>query len=151
MHSDAATVEEYLESLPEDRRAEMQAVLDIVRPHLPEGVEERMDFGMITWSVPLEILPDTYNGKPLMYGGLASQKHKISLYLMSLYAGAPISEEEFRERWNGAKKLDMGKSCVRFKSVADIDVPLITETLSGVTMEEYVEKYNSIRTERRKR
>jgi len=151
MQSDADTVVEYLNSLPEDRRAEMQAALDIVRPHLPEGIEERMDFGMITWPVPLAILPNTYNGKPLMYGGLASQKHKISLYLMSLYAGAPISEEEFRERWAGAKRLDMGKSCVRFKSVSDIDVPLITETLSGVTLEEYVENYNRVRTQRRKR
>ena len=151
MQSDAATVEEYLDSLPEDRREEMQAVLDIVRPHLPEGVVEAMEYGMITWAVPLEVLPNTYNGKPLMYGGLASQKHKISLYLMSLYAEAPISEAEFRARWAGAKRLDMGKSCVRFKSVADIDVPLITEALSGVTLDEYVERYNSIRTGATKR
>lgn len=151
MHSDAATVDEYLESLDEPRRGEMQRVLDAVRPHLPAGIDEAMDFGMITWSVPLSVQPDTYNGKPLMFAALASQKQYISLYLMSLYSGTPVDEESFRERWDGAKRLNMGKSCVRFRSVDDIDVPLIQEVLDAASVESFVEAYNNVMDRRRRK
>lgn len=129
MHSDAATVTDYVLSLSEPRRSEIERTLDIVRPALPDGLAETMDYGMITWSVPLAIEPDTYNGKPLMYCSLASQKKSISLYLMTIYAGVPMTEEAFRTRWAGAKRLNMGRSCVRFTTVDDIDVPLIGEAL----------------------
>lgn len=142
MHSDAVSVEEYLDDLAERRRTQVQLTLDAVRPHLPEGLEEAMDFGMITWAVPLTVVPETYNGKPLMFGGLASQKNHISLYLMPLYAGVPISEEEFRSRWSGRKRLNMGKSCVRFKDIDDIDVPLIQQVLDATTLQDFIDAYH---------
>lgn len=149
MHSDASTVTDYVLSLDEPRRSEVERTLDIVRPALPEGLVEAMDYGMITWSVPLATQPDTYNGKPLMFGGLASQKSAISLYLTTLYVGVPIGEEEFRSRWAGAKKLNMGRSCLRYKSVDDLDVELIVETLQGATLDDVIAAYDRVRVERR--
>lgn len=151
MHSDAGTVDEYLASLEPHRREQMQRTLDAVRPHLPAGLDEAMDFGMITWSVPLSVKPDTYNGKPLMFAALASQKRHISLYLTNLYAGSPIDEDEFRARWAGAKRLDMGKSCVRFRSLDDVDVPLIQQVLEGVTVEQFVQRYEQVKGQRQSR
>lgn len=143
VHSDATTVEQYLAGLDPDRRIEMQRTLDAVRGSLPDGLEEAMDYGMITWSVPLSVKPDTYNGKPLMFAALASQKRHISLYLMPLYAGTPLAEGEFRERWAGAKRPNMGKSCVRYRSVDEIDLPLIEEVVGGVSVDEFVRHYEA--------
>lgn len=149
MHSDATTVGEYLDSLEEARRIQVQRTLDFVRPALPDGLDESMEYGMITWSIPLATAPDTYNGKPLTYAALASQKNHVSLYLMTLYAGVPITEEEFRERWSGRKKLSMGRSCVRFTSVDDLDIPLIELTLA-TGLATFVDAYNEVRVQRRR-
>lgn len=149
MQSDAVTVAEYVESLPSDRAAEVTRLLGELRPVMPDGLSEEMGFGMINWVVPLERAPDTYNGKPLVYAALASQKRHLSLYLMSMYGGGPIGEDEFRARWNGSKKLNMGKSCVRFTSVDDIDLDLIKEVLAGVSVDDYVADYERARAERR--
>lgn len=148
VHSEAQTVQGYLDSLAEPRRTQIQRTLDIVRPALPDGLSESMEYGMITWSVPLQTVADTYNGKPLMFGALASQKNHISLYLMSLYAGVPLSEEEFRARWAGPKKLRMGRSCVRYTSVDELDVPLVVEAL-GTPVATFVRAYNEARVQRR--
>ncbi len=148
MHSDAATVDEYLQSLPADRREQVELLLDSIRPAMPEGLHEEMGFGMINWVVPLDVEPDTYNGKPLMFAALASQKRHLSLYLMPLYSGATIDEDEFRDRWQGAKKLNMGRSCVRFSKVSDIDLDLILESIRGVSMAEFVDHYRSVRARR---
>lgn len=148
MHSDAATVTDYVLSLPEPRRSEIERTLEIVRPALPEGLAESMDYGMITWSVPLTVEPDTYNGKPLMFGALASQKNTISLYLMTIYTGMPMTEDEFRMRWAGPKKLNMGRSCVRYKAVDDLDVPLIVESLQ-VPVQMFIAAVNESRHTRR--
>ena len=148
MHSDAATVTDYVLSLPEPRRSEIERTLEIVRPAPPEGLAESMDYGMITWSVPLTVEPDTYNGKPLMFGALASQKNTISLYLMTIYTGMPMTEDEFRMRWAGPKKLNMGRSCVRYKAVDDLDVPLIVESLQ-VPVQTFIAAVNESRQTRR--
>lgn len=148
MHSDAQTVAAYLDSLEPARREEIERTLQFVREALPEGLEESMDYGMISWSIPLSTKPDTYNGKPLSFAALASQKQNISLYVMPLYAQVPFSEEEFRSRWAGAKKLNMGRSCVRYKSVDDIDVPLIEQALD-VSLPEFIEAYDAVRVGRR--
>lgn len=148
MHSDATTVDEYLESLPAARRVQIEALLDSIRPALPDGLAEEMGFGMINWVVPLDVEPDTYNGKPLMFAALASQSRYISLYLMSVYSGATIDEEQFRSRWKGAKKLNMGRSCVRFGKVDDIDLELILESIRGVSVDEFVTHCRAQRTQR---
>jgi Domain of unknown function (DU1801) len=123
MRSDAATVEEYLEELPPDRREAIVAVRDIVNAHLPDGFEEGMQFGMISWHVPVARYPDTYNGQGLGIAALASQKNHVALYLMGIY-----SDEDdaawFKQEWRATgQRLDMGKSCVRFRHQDDIPSP----------------------------
>lgn len=145
--SDASSVAEYLDGLPVNRREQVELLLDAIRPALPEGLEEEMGFGMINWVVPLAVEPNTYNGKPLMFAALASQKRYISLYLMTVYAGSKIDEEQFRARWQGGKKLNMGRSCVRFTKVEDLDLPLILESIRAVSMDDFVSNYRAARGE----
>ena len=86
MRSDAKTVDEYLRSLPDDRRHAIEQVRQVILTNLPNGYAEAMNWGMISYEVPLEVQPDTYNGQPLMYAALASQKHHMALYLTSVYS-----------------------------------------------------------------
>ncbi|WHT21252.1 DUF1801 domain-containing protein [Crossiella sp. CA-258035] len=142
MQSSANTVEDYLAELPPDRRETVAAVREVVLANLPEGYEEGMDFGMICWHVPLSRYPDTYNGHPLGYVALASQKQYLSLYLMGAYADG----DDFRARYEATgKKLNMGKSCVRFKKLADLPLELIGEVVAEVTPEQYIEIYEKAR------
>ena len=118
--SAAGTVTEYLEQLPPERRAVVAAVRDVVNAHLPSGYVETMAYGMIGWGIPLSRYPDTYNGQPLSFAGLAAQKHHYALYLNCVYAD-PASEQSLREAYARAgKRLDMGKSCLRFKRLDDL-------------------------------
>src|SRR5688572_17403916 len=94
--SSARTVDEYIASLPDDRREAVEAVRAVVRDNLPAGYREGMQFGMIAWYVPLERFPDTYNGQPLGLAGLASQKNYMSLYLNTVY-GDQATERWFRD------------------------------------------------------
>src|SRR5688572_15795635 len=116
----AKTVSEYLAALPEDRRAVVSKLRSFVKTHLPKGYREQIGWGAITYAVPLKVLPDTYNGEPLCYAAIAAQKNYYSLYLMSAY-GDPKQTKwmagEFRKR---GKKLDMGKSCLRCKSLDEV-------------------------------
>jgi Domain of unknown function (DU1801) len=138
MQSDAATVDMYLDELPPDRAQLVAEVRALVLEALPEGYEEAMAFGMITWSVPLTVYPDTYNKQPLVYAALASQKNYVSLYLMCAYMGAGIGEDEIRARWAGGKPLNMGKSCVRFKAIGDLDQPLLREVIGQHSVDDFV-------------
>jgi hypothetical protein len=90
--------------------------------------------------VPLSVYPDTYNKQPLAYASLASQKQYVSLYLMCAYAsaGAGLGEDEIRARWAGGKPLNMGKSCVRFKALGDLDLPLLRQVLGQYPVAEFV-------------
>lgn len=143
--SDAQTVTEYLASLPDDRRAAVEAVRDVVRANLPAGYEEGMQFGMISWYVPLERFPDTYNGQPLGLAALASQKRHLSLYLNSVY-GDPETERWFRSRYaDSGKRLDMGKSCVRFREVDDLALDVIGETIARADLDGFLQRYQAVR------
>jgi hypothetical protein len=131
MRSDAATVEQYLAELDDERRAEVELVYRTVRDAMPAGYTESMAWGMITWSVPLDRYPDTYNGQPLCYVSLAAQKRHNALYLMGLYADSGEAKE-FRDRWTeDGRRLDMGKSCLRFKRADDLRLDLIAETVAA--------------------
>jgi hypothetical protein len=145
MQSDATTVEEYLDSLPEDRRTSLAKVRSVIRENLPGGYEEGMQYGMIGYYIPLSRYPDTYNGQPLSYACLANQKHYMSLYLNGVYADG--SEEGwFRKAYEKTgKRLDMGKSCVRFKRVDDLPLDLIGEAISRVAPDEYIRLYERSR------
>ena len=143
--STAKTADEYIASLPEDRRAAVATVRDVVRDNLPDGYEEQMQYGMISWYVPVARFPDTYNGRPLALAGLASQKNYISLYLNSVY-GDPATEAWFKDQYAATgKKLHMGKSCLRFKRVDDIPLDLIGETIARADLDGYLEHYEEAR------
>jgi hypothetical protein len=141
----ATTPEAYLASLPEDRRAAITLVRDTINAHLPPGFVEGMSHGMLGWAVPLDRFDDTYNGEPLGLAALASQKGHMSLYLNNVY-GDPDTERWFRERWAATgRKLDMGKSCVRFRSVDDLPLDVIGEVIGRTDVDTYVERYREVR------
>lgn len=142
--SAARTPEEYLAELPDDRRAVMEEVRAVINANLPEGYREGMAYGMIGWHVPLETFGDTYNGQPIGLAGLASQKRSISLYLNSVYSD-PATEAWFRERWaETGKKLDMGKSCVRFRRLDDVPLDLIGETIARADLEGFLARHGAV-------
>ena len=145
MASDARTPDEYIASLPEGRRETVAAVRDVVRRNLPDGFEEGMQYGMIGWYVPLERFPDTYNGQPLGLAGLASNKNSISLHLNAVY-GDPKTEAWFRRRFEeSGKRLDMGKSCVRFKRLDELPLDVIGETVARVDLDSFLAHYSEAR------
>ena len=141
--SKAATPEAYIAELPPERRELVARIRDIVNANLPDGYVERMSWGMIGWELPLERYPDTYNGQPLVYAGLAAQKNHTALYLNCVYA----SEERTRrmtEAWAAAgKKLDMGKSCLRFKRADQLAEDVLAETIGSVPVEVFVAEYEA--------
>ena len=143
--STARTPAEYIAALPDDRRESVAAVVDVVRANLPDGYEEGMAYGMIGWWVPLARFPDTYNGEPLGLAGIASQKDYISLYLLTVYSD-PETETWFKERYAASgKKLNMGKSCVRFRHLEDLPLEVIGETIARQSVDEMVARYSEYR------
>jgi hypothetical protein len=136
--SRANTVEAYLKELPEERSRDIERLRRVIREHLPRGFEETMQYGMIAYVVPSSRYPDTYNGQPLALVALASQKNHLSLYLSGVYGS-----EELREWFEAAfrqtgKKLDMGKSCVRFKRTDDLPLEVIGQAVSRVSVDAFI-------------
>jgi hypothetical protein len=145
VQSKARTVEEYLASLPPDRREAISAVRRVILKNLPKGYEEAMNWGMICYEIPLKRYPNTYNGQPLGIAGLASQKQYMSLYLMSVY-GDKATEAWFREEFRKAgKKLDMGKACVRFKKLEDLPLEVIGQVIARAPVEALIAAYERSR------
>ena len=143
--SAAKTVEEYLNELPADRREAITATRNVILEHLPEGYDETMQYGMISYVIPLERYPITYNRLPLAYASLASQKNYMSLYLMNVY-GDTETEQWFTERYKASgRKLNMGKSCVRFKTLEDLPLDLIGEVIARTTVVDFIERYEVAR------
>ena len=144
------TPDEYIASLPEGRRAHVAAVRDVVMANLPEGFEEGIQYGAIGWYVPLERFPETYNGEPLCLAALANRKDYIALYLNNVY-GNTDTEQWFKERFaSSGKRLNMGKSCVRFKRSDDLPLDVIGETIARTDLERYLEHYIEARGSSRK-
>jgi hypothetical protein len=130
--SPAPTVAAYLASLAPDRRAALTAVRAVIRKNLPRGFAEGMLYGMIGYFIPLADYPDTYNGQPLCIAGLASQKRHMAVYLMGVY-GDPATARWFAgEYGKSGKKLDMGKSCLRFRSIDDVALDVVGKTIARV-------------------
>jgi hypothetical protein len=144
MQSNAATAAEYLAGLPADRRAAIEAVRQAILANLPAGYEEAMNYGMITYQVPLARYPDTYNGRPLAYAALASQKNYMAVYLMAIYG-----DDEARQRFETAyratgKRYDVGKSCVRFKKLDDLPLALIGECIALLGVDQFVARVEKV-------
>ena len=139
MQSKANTVKQYLNELPNDRKKAISIVRQTILGNLPEGYDEVMNWGMITYEVPLETYPNTYNGKPLMYSALASQKNHMSVYLMGCYMSPDIRNKFENAYKKSGKKFDAGKSCIRFKKVDDLPLKLIGETIASMSLEEFIE------------
>ena len=149
MQSNAPSVQAYLSSLPEDRRAAISAVRKVILDNLDGSYEEGIQYGMIGYYVPHRLYPKGYHcdpKQPLPFAALASQKNYMSLYLMSVYGGStedsPANRQGqwFREAWaKSGKKLDMGKSCIRFKKVEDLALEVIGETIKRMPASKFIE------------
>lgn len=147
MQSKAQTVREYLASLPEDRRKVVEAVRKVIRKNLDRDYEEGMQYGMIGYFVPHRVYPAGYHcdpKQPLPFVCLASQKNHLSLYMMCLY----FDGEEagwFRQAWVATgKKLDMGKSCIRFKRAEDLALDVIGQAIRRAPARKYIEFYERV-------
>ena len=142
-----ATPEDYIAALPDDRADQISRLRQLVLQHLPDGYVEQIDFGMIAYVIPLATYPNTYNGHPLMYIALASQKRHMSLHLMNVYG------DEESQRWfaNGfaaaGKKLDMGKSCVRFRKLDDLPLDIIAQAIARTPTAEFITAYEASRAQ----
>lgn len=145
VQSKETTVAGYLKSLPPERREVIAAVRKDILATLPKGYVETMDWGMISYQIPLKTYADTYNGKPLMYMALAAQKNNYAFYTTCGYSDPKIAawiQAEFRK---AGKRLDMGKSCIRFRKLEDLP-PGLVRTLSGkFSVAAFLEQYEKTR------
>ncbi|HKX85442.1 MAG TPA: DUF1801 domain-containing protein [Flavobacterium sp.] len=147
MQSKATTVSDYLEEIPEDRKIGFNRLRDVILQNLPKGFEECMGYGMMGYSVPHSIYPDGYHCDPKMplpFAGMASQKNFIAFYHMGIYADAELLSwftSEFPKY--SKKKLDMGKSCIRFKKPDDIPFELIGELMQKITVQDWIATYEA--------
>lgn len=146
--SAATSVDQYLAELPSERRGVIAAMRDLVLRHLPAGYSEVMNWGMISYELPLERYPDTYNGQPLSYAGLAAQKNHFALYL-NCVQGDGGREAELRAAFAAAgKKLDMGRSCVRFRRVEDLELDALGRAIASTPPESLIAEYEAARAGR---
>ena len=150
MRSDATTVAAYLAALPEDRRKAIETVRKTIRKNLPKGYVEGISFGMIGYYVPLDVCPDTYNRQPLLYAALGAQKNYNSVYLMAIYMDGPARRKFETDFKASGKRLDAGKSCVRFKTADDLPLDVIGEAIASLPLAEYVRRAKAIHAGKRK-
>ena len=138
-------IEAYLEKLPGERRKVVETLRALVKKNLPKGYVESFEYGYPSYVIPLEKYPDTYNGKPLCYVSIAAQKHHYAVYLMCVYQDAGLRkklEDAFRK---AGKKLDLGKSCLRFKKLEDVHLPAIAAAIAAVPPAKYIAAYEKIK------
>ena len=141
--SKAATPEDYIAELPPERRELVARLRDLVNANLPDGYVERMSWGMIGWEVPLELYPDTYNGQPLVYAALAAQKNHTALYLNCVYA-SEARTRRLKEAWAAAgKRLDMGKSCLRFQRADQVAEDVLADTIRSIPVDSFIADYEA--------
>jgi uncharacterized protein YdhG (YjbR/CyaY superfamily) len=147
----SSTVDDYVASLPPDRRDAIATVRKVVKQNLPAGFEEGVQFRMISWYVPLAKYPDTYNGQPLMLASLAAQKGYNAIYLLSVY-GDPALQKWFVDAYKrSGKKLDMGKSCVRFKTLEDLPLDVVGEAIAKVSYDDFIAQYEKVKPPKAKK
>ena len=147
-----ATVASYLASLSPEQRAVIDAARAFVHKHLPKGYTEFMNWGVINWGIPLEEFSNTHNGQPLCYVGLGAKKSYNSLYLMGTFDSStgeytsPFSEKLLVDAFKKAgKRLDMGKCCLHFKKLDDLELTSVAQVIAMSTPKEYLAYYKRMR------
>lgn len=147
MKYEASTPEEYIAQVPEERKEVLEKLRETIKQNLPDGFQEGIQYGMIGYFVPLSVYPDGYHctpNEPLPFMSFASQKNSINLYHSGIYAIPKIHDWFVNEYPKHSKrKLDMGKSCIRFKKIDEIPFDLIAELCSKITVEEWIDVYET--------
>lgn len=147
----ALTVSQWLASVPAERKDAINAVRDAVNAHLPHGYEETVDWGMLAWVVPLSTFPDTHNGRPLMLAALGAHTKRMTIYLMSVYGDSRIRAEFETAYKKAGKKLDIGGSCVHFRTLDDLPLDVVGNAIARVAVDKYVERYRQSRMKRKRK
>jgi hypothetical protein len=143
--STSTSVDQFLAELPADRRHEVERVRAVVKKNLPPGYEEVVSAKMLVYQVPLARYPDTYNGQPLWYVALASQKSYLSLHLLRIYMD-DLQTQRLKDAFKAAgKKLNLGKACIRFKSADDLALDAVGEVVASTPADRWVEIAESAR------
>lgn len=137
--SKAKTVTEYLESLSEEQLGIIAPVHRMLLGKLPKGVVEVMNWGMICYQIPFTLVPKTYNGQPLMFAALAAQKNYCSLYMMSVYQNQKLLADLQAGFEKAGKKLNMGKSCLRFKKLEDLHLPTLAKVIQKQSLKKFID------------
>ncbi len=146
-----ATVVAYLASLSPEKRAVIEEARAFVHKHLPKGYAEFMNWGVINWGIPLDEFSNTHNGQPLIYVGLGAQKNYNSLYLMGVYSldgkyTPPFSEKLLVDAFKKAgKRLDMGKCCLHFKTLEDLELTSVAKVVAMSTPRKYIAYYKRMK------
>lgn len=152
MRSDAKTIQQYLAEMPPERREAIEKVREtILKKNLPSGYEEALNWGMITYQVPLEVYPDTYNKKPLMYAALANQKNHMAVYLTAIYMDEKLNQDFEKSYRETGKRYDVGKSCVRFRKLDDLPLPVIADNIRSMEMDEFINRNRRLSTRKSKK
>ena len=138
------TTTNWIARLPADRKKAITAVRKLVNEHLPEGYEEHVGASMINWQVPKTVLAETYNGQPFQYIALASQKNYMALYLCGVYADDKLRRWFEASYKTAGKKLDMGKACLRFRTLEALPLEVVGEAIAKVPLAEYVARYKQL-------
>jgi hypothetical protein len=141
--SAAQSVSEYLASLPADRRAQVATMRGLLQKNLPRGFVETMQYGMISWVIPLARFPKTYNKQPLAIASLASQKNHLALYLMGAYASPGARAKLITGFARAGKKLDMGKSCLRWKTLDELPLDVVADAVAAVGVDDFIAIYEA--------
>ncbi len=153
MASKFTTPEQYLASLPEERRRDLAAVRDVIRANLDKGIEEGIQYNMIGYYVPHEVYPAGYHcdpKQPLPFAGLGATKSHLSLYFFGLYC-SPAERERFQAEWKKTgKKLDMGAACIRFKRLEDAALDVIAGAVRRLKLKPFLSYYEQVRPENKK-
>ena len=143
--SKASTIEGFLEGLTPEKREAIVAARKLVQANIPKGYAEYMDWGCINWGIPLSEFPETYNGHPITYIALGANKNKNTLHLMACYVGGKETaflRDEFKK---AGKKFDMGKSCLHFNTLDDLELKSVAKVIGSVSKERYLEMYKKFK------
>jgi uncharacterized protein YdhG (YjbR/CyaY superfamily) len=139
----------YLASLPPERRKVIAAVRAVVNKRLPKGYVETMNWGMLSYEIPLGRYPDTYNKQPLMYLALAAQKNNYALYLTSVSSDKALMDKLAAAYKTAGKKLDMGKGCLRFKTLEELPLDVIGDIVASTPVERRIELSEAARQKKK--